>query len=229
MSQLESMKYMSPEMLGQPAESAPATKAPAPVNAGSHRLATASDLGMAQWTIALTVVMCFMTLIGAWGAIGGVIELIGLMTIESNVELMKKLGSYGADTQFAMAVYEAQIDNRLFLYLVAGIRILIGVSFLWAVAMMKSKQTDANRFAALVCVGAFFYNMLVMLGAYLCVPSELPGLPPEAVSAMTAGVVIFAVVGLGFKLAMYGGLLAFLMNKNNRALFAPRPAKESFN
>ena len=153
--------------------------------------------------------------------------MVGLATLESNLALLEKLGGYGADVAATSAMIETQIENRLYLYLVAGIRILTGVAFLGAVAMMKTKKPDANRFAALVCVGAVFYNMLVVLGVWICIPANIPGLPEGAGTGVAMMAVIFAGVWFGFKAAIYGGLIAYLMNKNNCSLFVPRQKSES--
>lgn len=225
MAELESMKYFTPEMLGESPETStalPEGGSPIPPR-DPEKLATAADLGIAEWTMGLTIVVWMFTIFGGWAILGSIVSMISLATLESTLAYYQKLGSIG-DTQYHVALTEYKIENCLWLYLVEFTRFGLGVVFLAAAAVLKSKKEDANRFAAMACIGGVFYGLVSMMVAFMMLPdaSIVPGVDSEVVDAINLLSTGFLVAGFFVNMVFYGGLMAFLLNKNNRRLFGKR-------
>ncbi|MEL7497951.1 MAG: hypothetical protein AAFN77_10100 [Planctomycetota bacterium] len=227
MAELESMKYFSAgfaETETNPTDPSSAPGAP-------ERLATAQELGLAEWTLGMTVTVILFTLMGGWGFFGSIIEMVGFATLESRIDYLNKFAGI-TDVTFQVEVVKLQIENRWLLYVGALIRLAVSVGFLGAAAMLKQKKEDANRFAAMVCVGSVFYSLVAMMIGYSMLPdmSSIPGMTQEAVELAMMFTVIMMVVSLGISMLFYGGLIAYLLNKNNRKFFGRKvaPADDAY-
>ena len=225
MAELESMKYFTPEMLGEKPEEQqnPYASTPDTGNSDPGRLATAAELGLAEWSIGLTIMVWMFSIFGGWAILGSIISMIKIATLESSLAYYQKLDSV-ADMRYYVAFTEFQIKNCMWLYLVQFVRLGLGVAFLAAATLLKQKKEDANRFAAMVCIAGVFYGLVSMLVGWIMLPDPtlIVGVPTEIVEGLNLIAVAFLVAGFFINMIFYGGIMAYLLNKNNRRLFGRR-------
>lgn len=214
MTELESLKYF-------PAEFAESQLADEPSPQGEReRLATAQDLGMADWTLGLTMVTIFFGVAGTWGIVGGGIDIISAATVESSLAYIQKMSGLMENSEYVVAAAQNNVDNVWVLYMNAVLRILLGAGFLAAAAALKTHKEDANRFAALVCIGTVFYTMIVLVSGWALMPDPaLLGGDPEIINMIMMFAMTGMVISFGINLAIYGGIVAYMLNRNNRRLF----------
>lgn len=218
MAELESMKYFSAEYLeadstlNQPAQESVPVK-----------LASANEAGIGEWTVGLTIVTVFFSIAGVWGVFGGLYDLFCAVNLEMTLATYEKFSGI-TDLSMHIEVIQNQIDNRWLLFVVGGLRVLVGASFLVAAGMLKSCKEDANRIAALACVGSVFYCMMLTASSWFFMPdmSTMQGMTEEALAVANTVAAVVVVLPFIFAMVFYGGLIAYLMNKNNRRFFGPR-------
>ncbi len=207
--ELESVKYFPAEFLETP-DGAPST---------------AAQMNMPTWTGMLTVIVWFCGVMGTIGVLGGLYQVYSVYSIAASAELIDHYYT-GEEALAAQASIESQLNYLPLLYLVAGMRIVIGALFLGAVAAINTGKEQANVFLGLVCVGAILYNLTIMLATYLTLPSfESYGMDASMASAATMMIMFIAGIALTIKLVLHGGIIAYMLNRNCTELFGPKEAE----
>lgn len=160
--------------------------------------------------------------LGFCGVISALYALKGVFDNGVAVEMMKKMQPHGLD-KVGLAMAEA--NNQWMMLIITGviIKIIISCGFMGSAVMLKQRVDYANWFAGLICLGAIVYNLLDLGLRYMMLPDFTQhGVSRGEADAIMMGIV--AVMGGFFflKMVIYLGLVVFLNNKTNTAIFTPQ-------
>lgn len=160
--------------------------------------------------------------VGFCGVIGALYTLKGVFDNGVAVEMMKKMQPHGLNK---VGLAMANSYNEWMMLLVTGvvIKIIISCGFMGSAVMLKQRVDYANWFAGLICLGAIIYNVLDLGLQYMM----LPDFTQHGISAKEADVIMMGImIAMGtffiVKMVIYLGLIVFLNNKTNTAIFTPQ-------
>ena len=164
--------------------------------------------------------------VGFCGVISALYALKGVFDNGVAVEMMKKMQPHGLD-KVSLAI--ANSYNEWMMLLVTGvvIKIIISCGFMGAAVMLKQRVDYANWFAGLICLGAIMYNVLDLGLQYMMLPDfSQHGISAKEADVVMMGIMVALLAFFLLKMVIYLGLIAFLNNKTNTAIFTPQ-ARES--
>lgn len=146
------------------------------------------------------------------------------MSLETSIESISQMATRMPQLEGTVLALEAQLENRALIMITMILRLLVSVGFLVGSSMLKGRKVNANVFVAMVCAMAIFYNVASLVVGFLALPdmSNMSGMTPEAAQiATTVGLVVAAFI-IFIKAGIHGSIMAYMFNKNSKALFAPK-------
>ncbi len=159
--------------------------------------------------------------VGFFGVINALRALKGVFDTGVAVEMMKKMQPHGLDAP-ALAVAQAQHEWMFLIITCVIIKIFISCGFMGAAVMLEKRVDHANWIAGIICFCAIIYNLIDFGLQYVMLPDFTKhGISATEAEVLMSGILIGLSVVFLIKMAIYLGLIVFLNNKTNTAIFTP--------
>lgn len=159
---------------------------------------------------------------GFLGVINALWTLKGVFDSGVFVEAMKKMQPHGLDAA-GLAMAQSHQQFMFLIITMVIIKIFISCGFMGAALMLEKRVDHANWFAAVICLGAIIYNLVDFGLQYMMLPDFTKhGISTKESDIIMAGILIAMSAVLLFKMIVYLGLILYLNNKTNKAIFTPK-------
>lgn len=163
-----------------------------------------------------------MGIVGFLGVINALRTLKNVFDTGVVVEMMKKMQPHGLDAA-GLAIAQSHHQWMFLIITCVIIKIFISCGFMGAAVMLEKRVDHANWIAGIICFCAIIYNLIDFGLQYMMLPDfSKHGIRGTEADAIMAGILIGLAVVFIIKMAIYLGLIVFLNNKTNTAIFTPR-------
>ena len=233
--ELQSMKYLSPEYLGQVqaglGESAGVNgnSVGGDANIGATlpvaALAEPADQpAFGVWTGTLEVVSWFITIMGGYGVLSSLWGIWSLAYLQTNLEYVTSMAQRAPALKGTQLALEGQLEFQSLLMVCIIFKLIVSIGFVAGSNMLKRGVENANMFIVMVCSMAILYGLTSTVVGIVSMPdmSRLPQMNAELASAAASIAIVFSAVGFLFKAAIHGGLIGYMLTRNCKLLFGPK-------
>ena len=160
--------------------------------------------------------------VGFFGVINALRTLKDVFDTGVAIEMMKKMQPHGLNAQ-GIAMAQSQHDWMFLIITCVIIKIFISCGFMGAAVMLEKRVDHANWIAGIICFGAIVYNLIDFGLQYVMLPDfSKHGISAKEAEIILSGILIVMSVFFLIKMAIYLGLIVFLNNKTNTAIFTPQ-------
>lgn len=231
------MKYLSPEYLGQvqaelgvtPEVDGCGAEAAGDQNAvpvAAQVEVRHDQAGIGVWTGTLEVFSWCIAVIGSWGVLSSLWGIWSLAYLESNLEKLRLMTAQMPELKEMVLMAQAQLEFQSLMMVCIIFKLIVSIGFIFGSKMLKRQSENANMFVVMVCSMAILYGLTSTIVECISLPdlSRMSQFTPEIASAATTMAVVGSAFGFLFRAAFYGGMITFMMMRNQRRLFAPKQA-----
>lgn len=160
--------------------------------------------------------------VGFFGVINAMRSIKGVFDSGVAIELMKKCNPHGLDAQ-GLAMAQSHQDWMFLIITCAIIKLFISCGFMGAAVMLEKRVDHAHWIAGIICFGAIVYNLVEFGLGYMMLPDFTQhGISRSEADMIMSGLLVFMAGFFLVKMVIYVGLIIFLNNKTNTAIFTPK-------